>query len=374
MLSYVAERLQLQASGLTRYEAIEALNRHEIKEGASELDELLSECETGCYAGMATREVAALVASGRACLAVIGRQRLSGNDSRWSGYIRKSCSAKAGTTALVLAMCLSWGYSQAEASVTGTFDLTRSQSERMLEEAAHAYERGQAVDGDAATAKESFAEAAHKYQALVDSGIDNGRLYFNLAGAYLQSGDPVRALVNYERAASLMSGDTSVVAGRNHAIFLLTGEKTELEGSLTERALAWNNSLSVNARTIVGIACWSVLWITLAAALCVSLVAWRPIAITAAVVFALCALSLGLQWSDPTAGDRGIVITAATQLREGNGQGFAAVSDSALEPGTCFEIVQRRGGWLQVRTSDGRAGWLATENADLIPSRDWRAI
>jgi SH3-like domain-containing protein len=68
------------------------------------------------------------------------------------------------------------------------------------------------------------------------------------------------------------------------------------------------------------------------------------------------------------------VITAATQLREGNGQGFAAVSDSALEPGTCFEIVQRRGGWLQVRTSDGRAGWLATENADLIPSRDWRAI
>ena len=80
-----------------------------------------------------------------------------------------------------------------------------------------------------------------------------------------------------------------------------------------------------------------------------------------------------LKIPEPVANDRGVVIAATAQLHEGNGEGFALVGQAALDTGTTFEIVQQRGNWLEVRTSDGSVGWLAKKNAELISSRDWRA-
>src|SRR6185369_9666802 len=55
------------------------------------------------------------------------------------------------------------------------------------------------VQIDSAEAKQGFADAADKYQLLVSGGVVNARLYFNLANAYLESGQTGRAVANYLR-------------------------------------------------------------------------------------------------------------------------------------------------------------------------------
>ncbi|HIE11941.1 MAG TPA: hypothetical protein EYP63_00690, partial [Desulfotomaculum sp.] len=45
-----------------------------------------------------------------------------------------------------------------------------------------------------------YAEAAVAYQALVDAGAHDGRLYYNLGNAHYKSGDLGRAVLNYRRA------------------------------------------------------------------------------------------------------------------------------------------------------------------------------
>lgn len=373
MRTYVADRVGVSATGLTRTEAVAALRKNGLHVGSEDLDALLAECETSCYAGFSGDGIDALMRRAKSCLAALRRQRL---DSRGHGLGKRTWKpffSKATTGALILAACLVWGDAPAGSSIATAAELNPQQAEQILHEATHAYEQGQAAADDAAIAKESFTVAASKYQTLVDDGIDNGRLYFNLAGAYLQSGDPGRALANYERAALLLPGDSEVVANREHTLAVLSGEESATGQSLNARILNWNKGLSVDARIIVGMAAWSVLWLTMAVSLLISRRGLRAIAISAAVVFVLSAGSLGVQWSEPVANDRGVVIAANAQLHEGNGEGFAVMGQAALNTGTTFEIVQQRGNWLEVRTSDGRVGWLAKKNAELISSRDWRA-
>jgi len=118
---------------------------------------------------------------------------------------------------------------------------------------------------------------------------------------------------------------------------------------------------------------WSILWLTMAAGLLFTKKGLRYIIIPAAVGFVLCAGSLGLQWSEPVSSDRGVIVVAGTQLHVGNGDGFALAGEASLDMGTMFEVVQQRGDWLQIRTPDGRAGWLTKKNTELISSRYWHA-
>ncbi|MFO4987118.1 tetratricopeptide repeat protein, partial [Salmonella enterica subsp. enterica serovar 1,4,[5],12:i:-] len=76
--------------------------------------------------------------------------------------------------------------------------------ETILAEATARYEAArQSAQTDSADAKEAFADAALKYQLLVDSGVRNAGLYFNLGNAYLEGGATGRAIANYERALRL---------------------------------------------------------------------------------------------------------------------------------------------------------------------------
>jgi tetratricopeptide (TPR) repeat protein len=94
-----------------------------------------------------------------------------------------------------------------------------------------------------AESKESFALAAHKYQTLVDDGIVNEQLYFNLGSAYLQSGKLGRAIASYERAMAVNPSSTARDS-LAHVRGLLKSKQTvtheEQSQRLCESLLDWN--------------------------------------------------------------------------------------------------------------------------------------
>ena len=52
-----------------------------------------------------------------------------------------------------------------------------------------------------------FRQAIDQWKSLADSGIANGKLYYNLGNAYLKNNDLGHALLWYERALILMPND-----------------------------------------------------------------------------------------------------------------------------------------------------------------------
>ena len=57
-----------------------------------------------------------------------------------------------------------------------------------------------------------FAEAAQQYENLIAMGYEDTALYYNLGNAYLEGGDPGRAILNYLRAEELSPRNPNVRA------------------------------------------------------------------------------------------------------------------------------------------------------------------
>jgi hypothetical protein len=83
--------------------------------------------------------------------------------------------------------------------------------------------------------KDQFEEAIAYYQAVVDRGVRNGDLYFNLANAYFRTGDFGHAVLFYEKAKRLRPRDPDIAHNLDYArTFLIDKEikSDRLPGSL----------------------------------------------------------------------------------------------------------------------------------------------
>ena len=77
-----------------------------------------------------------------------------------------------------------------------------------FERASANFEQAQQIQADDPDrARRLFRLAAQRFESIVSAGIVNGRLEYNLANCYLQTGDVGRAILHYRRAQRLIPRD-----------------------------------------------------------------------------------------------------------------------------------------------------------------------
>ncbi len=264
--------------------------------------------------------------------------------------------------ALVVAATLAFG-AGAPRGVAGELD--REQQQTILQEANRLYERGAANSEDQALSKESYQAAAVKYQTLIDDGVQSWQMYFNLGNAYLQSGSLGRAIVNYERAAAL-TGNPTVHANLEHARSLVQTEPpAELPQSTYEAAVAKLSAIPMSTVALVAVFSWICFWV----AISFRSRSWQRTLNLTGTVAAIMFLSAALLIADhnPEAETpEGIVTSKQGVLREGNGTAFAPRDGLPLEEGEEVRVLEHRGDWFNVKTQDGRQGWLSHSDVEAI--------
>lgn len=75
--------------------------------------------------------------------------------------------------------------------------------------------------------------AIDSYRKLIDAGVHDPDVYFNLATVYAQTGDYARAILYYERALTLRPNDGGTSDGLRSAERALEEERAEAEGEAT---------------------------------------------------------------------------------------------------------------------------------------------
>lgn len=244
-------------------------------------------------------------------------------------------------------------------------ELSLEQQQTILSEANTLYEKGAASSTDRALSKEAYAGAAIKYKTLVDNGASSWQMYFNLGNAYLQSGRLGPAITSYQRAAALTRNRT-VLANLKHAQSLVQTEKpqatsaTLLEGITNQIA-----TLPLSLLSLVAVLSWTCFWI----AISFSHPDWRrstkTAGLLAASLFLAALVSLNIH-NTSSRQPTGIVTTNQGLLRTGNGNAFHSLDDTALAEGLEVQVLEQRGDWLNVKLSDGRTGWLADSQVEVI--------
>lgn len=210
-------------------------------------------------------------------------------------------------------------------------------------------------------------EAARGFETLIDSGLRNARLEFNLGNAYYRLGDVGRAVLHLRRAERLDPALSPAVANLDFVRQRVTPHIAAAGGEqLTRRLLFWQSGTSLNARFWAAALLSSAGWLLLIARLRWRRSALGSAAATCIVLGALCGgLTAWQLWQQQRTPDA-VIVSGEPVLRQGRGEGYEPVIAEPLGPGVELQVLDRRGDWLQVRLPNAREGWLPAANVERI--------
>jgi tetratricopeptide (TPR) repeat protein len=223
-------------------------------------------------------------------------------------------------------------------------------------------------------ARRLYRQALAGFQSLVDSGVHNGKLFYNIANTQLRLGDVGRAVVNYRRAQRLNPGDAQNQKNLEFARSLVEMKFPKpAAGAMIETLFFWHYDTSLAARTRAALFGYALFW---TAALGMRLLPRRPPGLGwALLAIGLFTVAVGgsAAWQRISANDlvEGVLTTDHVVLRKGNGEYYDPQFDRPLPQGVEFRLRTSRPDvdgavWYHVELPDGKDGWLRAEQAEII--------
>ena len=220
---------------------------------------------------------------------------------------------------------------------------------------------------DPAAAREIFSDAAERFQILIDGGIQNGKLYYNLANACLEAGQLGRAILNYRRAQRLLPGDGRIEHNLTYARSLrqdqiqATGQRAFLR-----TLFFWHYNTALRTRYVLAVALYLAFWLLLIARTFVPRLPWRYVLLPVLLIWLALGISVATQSLHESTEREGVLTASEVVVRKGNGRGFEPQFKQPLHEGAEFLIIEQRHDWLNIQLPDGKTGWIPESDAELI--------
>lgn len=246
--------------------------------------------------------------------------------------------------------------------------LDRGQQVALLNEAVQLYDDGSQIQKkNPRTAERHYLDAAGKFQALVDGGIVNAKLYYNLGNVHLRLGNIGTAILNYRRAQLVDVGDAQL---RKNLDFARSLCRTQIEqpgqSQLLRRLFFWHYSSSFGTRARLALVGYAGFWGLLILCIFARAWYWRGLFWVFFVACGALSLSTGIETYQHARVLDGVVLQDDVVARKGNGEGFEPQFVEPLHQGVEFTLVESRGSWYHVRLADGKSGWIPASVAGLI--------
>jgi tetratricopeptide (TPR) repeat protein len=222
-----------------------------------------------------------------------------------------------------------------------------------------------------AASRGNYAEAISGYRSLIEAGVRDSDVYFNLGTVSAQSGHYPRAILNYERALAVRPNDGKTRENLRNAEKTLEEQRAEAEGeamiqrnelisdalygSFTEDALAY--LLLLANLCFFGCLAWA--WILRRRS--VSLVA---LSIAAGILLLSSAFGLAVKAGMLRDGPRAVALDDRVALRDGPDErarvrGETRGGDRAL-------VVGADRDFLKLRVAGGLEGWVPAASVGLV--------
>jgi tetratricopeptide (TPR) repeat protein len=215
----------------------------------------------------------------------------------------------------------------------------------------------------------AYDSASDAFLKIVESGVINGKLFYNLGNSYLKQGILGGAILWYERALKLNPSDPELRFNLDYARTLLSDKQEEGYSTLGKAVFFWQNVMSQRTIQFAAVALNLVFWLMLTIKAIVRPQIMKPGAFRVMRAFMLCmALIFTFTaffqiWEDNFI-KRAVIITEISRVRSG-------VSESATElfvlnVGTKVIIDQTTGDFYRIAFSKNKIGWLKKTDAAVI--------
>ena len=228
----------------------------------------------------------------------------------------------------------------------------------LMAEANVRYERGE------------YAEAVQQYEALVGRGYRDPAIYFNLGNAYMESGDPGRAVLNYLRAEELTPRDPDIVfnlaLARSRTVDQVEAEGDSLVASISDFGRRWatTGEFGLAALLFCPVFTLAVSVLILAPGVRLRMALRSGAVLSFALMLASLVFTLSMFYSNPYE-NSGVVTVRTVDVLDGPGEQFTEVF--ALHSGAQVSLVDSRHGWLQIALPGGELrGWAPAHAIEAV--------
>jgi tetratricopeptide (TPR) repeat protein len=218
-----------------------------------------------------------------------------------------------------------------------------------------------------AASRGDHAGAVAGYATLLESGVRDPDVFFNLATTFARAGDYGRAILNYERALVLRPNDDETIGNLRRAEQLLEEQRAEVEGEATIHrrtsiAEAIYDSFTEDVLAVVLLtanagffACLGWAWMSRRRS------GWLiALSTTLGLLLAFSAFGLAVKSGSLRDGPRAVALGDRVPLREGP-DAKARIRGEA-RGGDRGDVVAADGDFVKLRVINGAEGWAdATE-------------
>jgi tetratricopeptide (TPR) repeat protein len=214
--------------------------------------------------------------------------------------------------------------------------------------------RNEIVRANSLYSEKQYAKSVDAYESLIQDGVRNGYLFYNLGNAYIRMGKTGPAILNYVRAKNLIPRDENLVVNLKFAV-QQTRDKIEVPPLGTLNILFfWVNDFSLNELIYFSICLNFVFWGTLA--LWIFFPYLKIARNTLLFILMLSFVSIVVKIKNESDLKVGVILSEKVEVK--SGRSLDTVTLFQLHEGALVNIVGKHDDWLEVRLNDKQKGWV----------------
>jgi len=221
------------------------------------------------------------------------------------------------------------------------------------------------VEASNAYKSANYIKAAKLFEKLLQMGICNGHIYYNLGNAYFKAGEIGKAILNYRRAELFIPRDEDLSANLQYTLQLT---KDKIEGkealSFVRNFCFWYSKLNLKELILVFLISNFLLWVIC----CLRLFLKKEFLSFTLYIFIFFTLLFGVSSVIKLYSfyhiHNGVVIGEEINVRAGK-----SVNDTVLfklHEGTEFRWEKEEDGWVKIKLKDGKKGWVQRFSVEKI--------
>ena len=215
-----------------------------------------------------------------------------------------------------------------------------------------------------AYATNRYAVAAVLYERLVQSGLRNGHLYYNLGNSLVRSGRLGRGIAAYLGAARLLPRDGDVQANLGYARQNAKDAIDPVEPSaLLHTLFFWHYGLSTREALLlaglISVLFWAGLIVRMFRRESEAL-RWAVVGLFMLLLASGGSLAVRVLWPTEVA----VVVGPEIKVRSGTARDATVLFE--LHEGAEVELLGEEPGWLKIQLADGKRGWLKAEGLERV--------
>ncbi|MBN2735829.1 MAG: tetratricopeptide repeat protein [Spirochaetales bacterium] len=240
--------------------------------------------------------------------------------------------------------------------------------DHLLEEATRAYQSALEISTDEPwKADDLFKRSIQFFQGIVDAGIKNGAIYYNMGNAYFRINDLGKAILYYKKALEFSPGDANLLQNLTYARSKrIDSIQDKEEVKILKTLLFFHFDLSSDVKTLIFVISFVGVWVLAALMIFIHKKVFLNILIGCALVSCFFFVSMTVdQWARANQ-TQGVILAEEVVARKGDSASFEPSFQEPLHSGTEFIIVEERQDWLQIELNDGRRTWLPRKTLGLL--------